>query len=80
MAGALLTQHPLYRAPGQPGEECSKRYRELFRAHLDPELIEETRQATNGNYVLGGSRFCTDIEIMLRCRVTRGKAGRPTKD
>jgi hypothetical protein len=37
-------------------------------------------QATNGNYVLGDSRFGAEVEAMLQRRVTPGKAGRPVKD
>mgnify|MGYP001812919910 CR=1 FL=1 len=43
-------------------------------------LIDEIRQATNGNYVLGDERFNREIELMLQRRVTPGKAGRPVKD
>jgi putative transposase len=52
----------------------------LFQAHQEPELIDAIRQATNGNYVLGDSRFSAAVEAMLRRRVTPGKAGRPVKD
>ncbi len=34
---------------------------------------------TNGNYVLGGSRFEKEIAATLKRRVARGKAGRPKK-
>jgi putative transposase len=47
--------------------------------HLEPELIDAARQATNGNYVLGEARFSAEIEAMPRRRVTPGKAGRPAK-
>jgi putative transposase len=80
MKNALLDPHPLYRAPGQTSEARCRHYRDLFRARLEPELIDEVRQPTNGNYVLGDSRFSTEIEAMLRRRVTPGKAGRPAKD
>jgi putative transposase len=80
MANALLSQHPLYRALGQSSGERCRQYRELFREHLEPELINEIRQATNGNYVLGDARFRAEIEAMLHRRVTPGKAGRPVKD
>ena len=35
--------------------------------------------ATNGNFVLGNIYFQEEIEKMLGWRVTRGKAGRPSK-
>ena len=48
MASALLSQHALYRALGQSREESCRRYRALFREHLERELIDKIRQATNG--------------------------------
>ena len=36
-------------------------------------------QATNGNFVLGDSRFGAEVEAMLLRRVTPGKSGRPVK-
>ena len=80
MANTPLSQHPLYKALGQSNEERCRQYRELFQAHLAPELIDAIRQATNGNYVLGDSRFSAEVEAMLQCRVRPGKAGRPVKD
>jgi putative transposase len=81
MANALLSQHhPLYRALGQSNEERCRRHRALFHAHLEPELIAEMRQATNGNYVLGDSRFSAEVEAMLQRRVRPGKAGRPVNN
>ena len=79
-ANALLSRHPLYKALGQSNEERCRQYRELFHAHLDPELIDEIRQATNGNYVIGDARFSAEVEAMLQRRVRSGKAGRLVKD
>jgi len=44
------------------------------KARPDPNIA---RAATNGNYVLGGSRFEAEIAAALKRRVARGKAGRP---
>ena len=79
MASPLLRPHPLYSAQGRSDEERCGCYRELFRAHLEPELIDEIRQATIGNFVLGDARFGAEIEVMLQRRVTPGKAGRRKK-
>ena len=46
-----------YLALGRGKEKRQAAYRELFRFQLDPGLIDEIRQATNGNYVLGSRRF-----------------------
>lgn len=39
--------------------------------------MDEIRKATNGNYVLGSSKFSEQIAEVLERRVTMGKAGRP---
>jgi putative transposase len=49
----------------------------LFRYELDPGLVDEIRKATNGNFVLGDSRFAVEIEATLGRRVVPGKSGRP---
>jgi putative transposase len=40
-------------------------YRELFKAHLDPEAVEEIRQSTHGNFALENERFKKQIEKAL---------------
>ena len=47
---------------------------------VGPKRIDEIRAATNGNYVLGNTRFKEEIAHMLKRRVTKGKAGRPVRD
>jgi len=80
MGSTLLRPHQLYRELGGSDEARRRQYRELFRAHLEPELIDEIRQATNGNYVLGDSGFTAKIEAVLQRRVTPGRTGRPASD
>ena len=79
MASALLSQHPLNRARGRSTGERRRQCCESFREHLEAELNDEIRQTTNGNYVLGDSRFSAEVEAMLPRRVTPGKVGRPEK-
>ena len=69
----LLTQHPLYTALGKDDEVRLTAYREFFRYQLDPEVIDEIRTATNGNYALGSAKFKAKIAV------TPGKSGRPRK-
>lgn len=78
-ANALLSAHPIYRVQGLDKESRMAAYRELFRFELELGLVDEIRQATNGNFVLGNSRFVAEIEQVLGRRVVRGKAGRPFK-
>jgi putative transposase len=75
----LLTPHPEYLGLGLSDRERQAAYRALFRTHLDPETLENIRNATNGNYVLGSSRFQQEISAMLQRRVTPGRSGRPVK-
>lgn len=54
-------------------------YRELFRYELEPGLVDQIRQASNGNFALGSARFAEEIASALGRRVTPGKSGRPRK-
>lgn len=76
-ADALLSPHPLYEALGQdaPGRQAA--YRELFCHELDPGLVDEIRDATNGNYALGNERFAKEVAESLGRRAVPGKPGRP---
>ena len=78
-AGGLIRQHRLYQRLGREEEERRLAYRALFKADLDPEVVEAIRRTTNGGYVLGNARFLTKVEAALGCRASPGKAGRPKK-
>jgi putative transposase len=73
----LLTPHEEYRRLGRADAERWEAYRALFRAHVDEALTDEIRDATNGNFVLGGERFQAQIAHALGRRVVRGMPGRP---
>ncbi|MGH8508158.1 MAG: transposase [Gammaproteobacteria bacterium] len=77
---SVITPHEHYRRLGRSGEARREAYRALFKAELAPEVVEEIRTATNGNYALGSRRFQAEIAAMVGRRVTRGKAGRPPRD
>lgn len=76
---ALLTPHPLYLTLGADAGTRQQAYRELFRDELEPGMVDAIRQATNGNFVLGDSRFGEQIARALGRRVLPGKSGRPRK-
>lgn len=76
-ANPLITPHDEYRRLARTDVERREAYRALFRAHVDDALVEEIRNATNGNVVLGGRRFQAKIAKALGRRVVRGVAGRP---
>jgi putative transposase len=75
----LVRPHALYDQLGPDLASRQAAYRELFRYQLDPGMVDEIRQATNGNVVLGNARFGDEVARLLGRRVTRGKAGRPRK-
>ncbi|GBE49263.1 transposase IS200 like protein [bacterium BMS3Bbin13] len=75
----LITPHVEYTALNRHPNDRRRAYRTLFRAHMEPTLIDEIRTATNGNYVLGNDRFKEDVARVLKRRVTPGKSGRPRR-
>ncbi|MGS2724767.1 transposase [Porticoccus sp. GXU_MW_L64] len=78
-ASELIAPQEMYCRLGGEAENRQRHYRELFRYHLDPGLVDDIRQATNGNYALGSDRFKQEIESAIGRRVTRGRSGRPRK-
>jgi len=76
-ASEVVKAHSLYESLGAMPEDRQSAYRELFRHELDPGVIDEIRDATNGNFVLGEGRFAEQVESMLGRRVRPGKSGRP---
>ena len=78
-ADTLIQPHPLYQALGASAADRQAMYRELFRHHLDPGLVDEIRRATNGNFALGNEQFALQVAEALARRVKPGKSGRPRK-
>lgn len=75
----LLTPHEVYLALGSSGPMRQAAYRELFHTALEPALVEQIRDASNGNFALGNARFAAETAAALGRRVTPGKPGRPRK-
>ncbi len=73
----LVKPHFMYKRLGATETMRQASYRELFRNDLEAGLVNEIRNATNGNFVLGDERFKEQIGNTLKRRVTPGKAGRP---
>jgi len=74
---AIITPHEEYIRLGRTDADRREAYRALFRAHEGEALTDDIRDATNGNYVLGGRLFQAQIAQALGRRVTRSVAGRP---
>lgn len=54
---SLLTPHADYVGLGHDEHARQRAYRELFRYQRDPGVVDEIRDATNGNYARGNERF-----------------------
>lgn len=78
-AASPLTPHTLYRALDPDAVQRHLAYRELFRHHLDPGVVDAIRRATNGKYVLGDDRFAAEVTIALGRRAVPGASGRHRK-
>ena len=76
---ALVTPHEIYIGLGLKADSRQVAYRELFSCELEPGLVDRIRQASNGNFALGSTRFADEIAAALGRRVTPGKSGRPRK-
>jgi len=73
----LQTPHSEYLALGKSKAERLSNYRELFKAHVGPELLKEIRESINKGLALGNDRFTKQIEALTNKRVTARKPGRP---
>lgn len=72
----LVTEHDAYLSLGSGPDERRLAYRALFEVDTDPELIDNIRTATHGNYALGSANFRKQIEQMLARRASPGRPGR----
>ena len=79
-ASELLKPHEEYLALGKSTDERLKNYRELFKYHVDEEMITDIRESVNKGMAIGSERFKKQIERTYHRRVVPGKAGRPRID
>ena len=73
----LIDNHPLYAELGSSSEARQSAYRELFRHHMDNDILHEIRDALNHEMVLGRSYFKDKIEEITKRQTRLGKPGRP---
>ncbi len=71
----IQTPHANYLALGLSKKERLENYRELFKTHIDTELLKEIRESVNKDLALGNERFTTEIEALTGRRITPRKAG-----
>ena len=75
----ILTPHSIYLLLGKTIDERQTAYGALFNLFLEPDIIDNIRRVTNGNFALGSDRFQDEIAHALNRRVKPGAAGRPRK-
>ena len=75
LVSRLLTHHPLYLALGDITEQRCARYRALFAAQLDANLLQDVRRAVHTGMALGSGRFLEEVERLSGRRARPGKRG-----
>ncbi len=78
-SSGFLVKHECYEGLGMTIDRRIAAYRGLFSSEISPGLVNEIREATSGNYVLGSNRFKAEIASAVGRRVTKSKAGRKRK-
>jgi putative transposase len=76
----LLKPHPLYLALGQEHGQRLARYRAMFHSHVDADMLDDIRKATQKGLALGSDRFIERLERLHDVRLTEGQRGRPRKN
>jgi len=74
-----INPYSLYLDLGEETEQRFGAYRELFRDHLDRQLLHEIRDSLNHELVLGRSYFKDKIEKMTKRQTRLDLPGRPKK-
>jgi len=69
----LISPHELYVKLGEDHETRCHHYRALFDEHIDPQGLDEIRNATNKSWVLGSNQFMEQVEA-LTARQSQPKA------
>ncbi|MGS2724397.1 transposase [Porticoccus sp. GXU_MW_L64] len=75
----LVTHHGLYASLGKAPTERQTAYKELFKAHLDKDVLEDIRAAWQTGTPLGSDLFKEKIEKKLGMKVGQARRGRPGK-
>jgi putative transposase len=76
----LLTPHELYLALDDNPSERRAQYRSLITCHVEGELLEDIRKASNKGLVLGNACFVDKLEVLCGRRLKEGLKGRPKKN
>ncbi|GLX78756.1 hypothetical protein tinsulaeT_20960 [Thalassotalea insulae] len=71
----LITPHDCYLQLGQDKKEQCKNYLALFRRHIATSDITAIRDSTNKGWVLGGQQFQSEVQAMVKRRITPAQRG-----
>ena len=73
----LCTPHPGYLKLSKRKDARMRRYRALFNASVDGDLLAEIRSGLNKGIVLGNDKFKDEVEKLTGRRLKPQKVGRP---
>ncbi|WP_019530437.1 transposase [Dasania marina] len=73
----LHTPHEEYLKLAKDVETRQNRYRQLFKDHVDKNLMVDIREALNKGLALGNEKFKSDIEALCGRRLRPARMGRP---
>ena len=79
-AGTFVSSHAELIALGENSSSRHSAYRRLFESEIEPLVLAEIRQATNGGYPLASASLKAAISAATTRKLERGRAGRPPKD
>jgi hypothetical protein len=71
----LMEPYEVHLRLGREPADRQSTYWDLFRVHIDPEMLKGVRQATQSNRVFGADYFETQIEAKLASRIAKQKLG-----
>ncbi|MDX8396554.1 MAG: transposase [Mariprofundaceae bacterium] len=73
----ILKRHELYLSLGTTDDDRCEAYCDLFRGHIDDEVLSEIRASWQTGTPLGNDRFREKIEAVLEKKVGYSHRGRP---
>jgi putative transposase len=73
----IVTEHSLYTDLGKTKVSRRENYKELFKAHIDPDQLKSIRAAWQTGTPLGNDYFREKIERKLKTKIGQARRGRP---
>jgi putative transposase len=79
-ADELIRPHAIYLSLARNSEKRCEAYRELFKAHVEPQDLNDIRSSLQTGTPLGNDQFKQKVEAKLGLKVGQAKRGRPFKN